>query len=343
MSTTLTQTTAADPRTSPDSSSARDKIPPFPFADLLDRPTPFDDWRDRLRTDGYCVVKGAIPRARALEYRDDAFDWLESWGKGFDRHDHETFQDEHLPVNKKGGMYFQYGLAQEQWVWDIRCEPGVRGAFEKLWGTHELVSSMDGGAIMLPGRPPLPSNETSWKHIDLCPHRKGFFVAQGIVNLNDNGPEDGGLVVIKGSSRLIEEYFDLVGRPPINPFDESEMQWFYDRGCQLVKVCAEPGDLILWDSATIHQNYPPTGTRDRIVTYICMGPAELMTEEDKAVRKLAFEGGFGTSHAPFHGTFAITAPAVDPITGEIDPAGGERKCPRRETDEVLRLAGLKAY
>jgi len=55
----------------------------------------------------------------------------------------------------------------------------------------------------------------SWKHIDLCPSRKGFFVAQGIVNLNENGPEDGGLMVIKGSSRLIEEYFDEKGRPPL--------------------------------------------------------------------------------------------------------------------------------
>jgi len=98
-------------------------------------------------------------------------------------------------------------------------------------------------------------------------------------------------MVIKGSSRLIEQYFDEKGRPPLrgsgkvsffhcfsfsfpfcfsrwndklmeprslndasqqidwHAFDESEMQWFYDRGCSLVKVEAEPGDLILWDSA----------------------------------------------------------------------------------------------
>lgn len=29
------------------------------------------------------------------------------------------------------------------------------------------------------------------------------------------------------------------------------MQWFYDRGCELIKVDAEPGDLILWDSAFV--------------------------------------------------------------------------------------------
>lgn len=35
------------------------------------------------------------------------------------------------------------------------------------------------------------------------------------MNLNDNGPDDGGLMVIKGSSRLIEQYFDEKGRPPL--------------------------------------------------------------------------------------------------------------------------------
>jgi hypothetical protein len=29
------------------------------------------------------------------------------------------------------------------------------------------------------------------------------------------------------------------------------MQWFYDRGCELIKVCADPGDLILWDSSFV--------------------------------------------------------------------------------------------
>jgi hypothetical protein len=123
------------------------------------------------------------------------------------------------------------------------------------------------------------------------------------VNLNDNGPEDGGLLVMKGSSALMKEYFDEVGRPPLAPegekvrlfpssprliltdrslfpprstgtvrlssasrrpfiadpfflcpfaaFKEEEMQWFYDRGCELIKVCADPGDLILWDSSSV--------------------------------------------------------------------------------------------
>ncbi|GAA6000586.1 hypothetical protein JCM10207_004563 [Rhodosporidiobolus poonsookiae] len=325
-------------------------IPPFPYADLLDH-GPYGDFRDDLKRDGYAIVKGAIPRERALKYRSDAFSWLESFGRGFSRDDPSTFSQPYLPAFHRGGMYSAFGIHQEQWVWDIRTEPGVKKAFETLWGTDKLVVSQDGATIMLPGGPPLPAELRQWKHIDLSPWREGFFVAQGLVNLNDNGPDDGGLIVIKGSSQVMKQYFDEVGRPPLpqegkidwHVFKEEEMKWFYDHGCELVKVEAEPGDLILWSSSTIHQNCMPTGNRDRVVTYVCMGPAELVTEEDKAVRDAAFYGGYGTSHAPFHGSFAVNRQPIRDDTGEVDPDWQVRKNLRKETDEVKRLAGVLAY
>lgn len=50
------------------------------------------------------------------------------------------------------GMFHAYGVAHEQWVWDLRTEENVVGAFAKIWGTDELVTSFDGATIMLPGR-----------------------------------------------------------------------------------------------------------------------------------------------------------------------------------------------
>lgn len=152
-------------------------------------------------------------------------------------------------------------------TWDCRLEPGVKAAFAKLWGTDKLVSSFDTVAIMMPfqpqmsaedssvsplaelplrldGTPPLtrsrrPRSSSQWPHIDLCPSRVGFHCAQGIVNLNENGPDDGGLVVMKGSSKLMSQFFDEHGRPPVplegkidwNMFSEDQKQWFFDRGC----------------------------------------------------------------------------------------------------------------
>lgn len=37
----------------------------------------FGDFRDDLARDGYAVVKGAIPKERALKYADEMYSWLE--------------------------------------------------------------------------------------------------------------------------------------------------------------------------------------------------------------------------------------------------------------------------
>ena len=76
-------------------------FPPFQYAQLLDEPI-FGDGRDALVTDGFVVVKGVIPRDRALDYRSRAFDWLESFGLGFDRNDRKTWVNEQMPVHIKG-------------------------------------------------------------------------------------------------------------------------------------------------------------------------------------------------------------------------------------------------
>jgi hypothetical protein len=37
----------------------------------------FHDWRDDLARDGYAVVKGAISPAKAIDYSDRMYSWLE--------------------------------------------------------------------------------------------------------------------------------------------------------------------------------------------------------------------------------------------------------------------------
>jgi hypothetical protein len=37
----------------------------------------YGDFRDDLLKNGYAVIKGAVPRDRALKYADDIYDWLE--------------------------------------------------------------------------------------------------------------------------------------------------------------------------------------------------------------------------------------------------------------------------
>ncbi|ORY91652.1 hypothetical protein BCR35DRAFT_328243 [Leucosporidium creatinivorum] len=320
----------------------------FPLGEYHDLLTkgPFGDFRDALAQDGFVVVP-AIEQTKALEYRERAFKWLEarSWGNGgFKRGDVSTYVNENLPVGKKGGMIHNYSGSAEQWVWDIRCEPGVVGAFAKLFGTEDLISSFDAFSIMLPGRKDI-KDLGKWEHTDQSPSRVG------IVNLNENGPEDGGLMVLKGSAALFKEFFDIEGRSEIRTwgpvdwygFTEEQQQWFYSRGCEWVKVCAKPGDLILWDSRTLHYNRPPSGERDRVCTYVCMAPSHLASEEDRALRIEAFNYHRGTTHVPFANVFSRPhEPVIRLETGKPDPFDtGVPLEPVKLTPMVRQLVGLR--
>jgi hypothetical protein len=127
-------------------------------------------------------------------------------------------------------------------------EPAIIDAFETLWGTRELLVSFDGMNLTLPSTDLKPS--TPWPHVDQNPNRKGMQCVQGILNLAPNGPDDGGLVVLKGSHNANETFFKLHpetagagtwGSVDWHGFNEDEVEWFKKRGCEEIKVCAEPG------------------------------------------------------------------------------------------------------
>lgn len=91
--------------------------------------------------------------------------------------------------------------------------------------------------------------------IDQNPRRYDRFeLYQGIANLAPKGPEDGGLVVLKGSHRHHEEHFAQLGgfRPEQDSGEKEngylyipeDADWYRAKGCEEVKVCAGEGDLI---------------------------------------------------------------------------------------------------
>lgn len=67
------------------------------------------------------------------------------------------------------------------------------------------------------------------------------------------------------------------------------MKWLEDHGCEWVKVCAEPGDLLLWDSRTPHYNVSAEGNTPRFVVYTCYMPVKDATQEELIRKKEAYE------------------------------------------------------
>ena len=93
------------------------------------------------------------------------------------------------------------------------------------------------------------------KDIDQNPRRVDRFeLYQGIANLAPNGPDDGGLCVLKGSHLLHQAHFDAIGgfretgdageKENGYTLAEGDDEWYKQQGCEAVKICAGKGDLI---------------------------------------------------------------------------------------------------
>ena len=69
---------------------------------------------------------------------------------GFNRNDLSTVQKDRLPLITEKGMCLHYAVTHEDFAWSIRGEPGVVGAFEKVYDTEDLIVSFDAINFTLP-------------------------------------------------------------------------------------------------------------------------------------------------------------------------------------------------
>lgn len=165
------------------------------------------------------------------------------------------------------------------------------------------------GLVRFPLLPLIGQLTERYIYIDQDPRRiDRFELYQGIANLARNGPEDGGLVVMAGSHKLHQQYFDAIGGWQTDrdlgfgkngyTFSMEDVDWYRKQGCEEVKICANPGDLILWDSRMIHWNSSPIGDQTRFITYVCYCPRSLMADDLLKEKLDTFRARKGTTHWP---------------------------------------------
>lgn len=242
-------------------------------------------------------------------------------------------------------------------------QPGIIKVFQQIWGTEDLIASFDGMNASLPinektGRKDMTPTK-AWPRksphlhpaseivgltdrptdIDQNPRKiNQFELYQGIANLAPNGPDDGGLCVLKGSHLMHDQHFKDIGgfRPEGDAGEkengytlgEGEDEWYKQHGCEAVKICAGKGDLIrksrlsfrarkpqgipltagtVWDSRTVHWNASPVGEQTRFVTYVCYCPKSMASEETLQGKKAVFDGRKGTTHWPVSTTSSFSS------------------------------------
>ena len=114
------------------------------------------------------------------------------------------------------------------------------------------------------------------------------------------------MIVCKGSHSLSAEFHrEFINEPRIPAwtpewfgFTDAGMKWLADKGCEWIKLSADPGDLLVWDSRTAHYNLSSSTSQPRFAIYTCFMPANEATQEDLVRKKDAFERWVGTTHWP---------------------------------------------
>ena len=241
-----------------------------------------------LDSQGFVVIAGALSPDETAQALDLTWDYLEALGTGIDRHDPATWDDDRWPVAVHGGIIPSQGIGHSAAQWFIRAVPDVKRSFAAVWDDDDLLVSFDGMALWRPTavNPGWRTNRGgSWLHIDQHPvGRPGFHCVQGLVSLLPSSPSTGGNVIIPGSHKLFESIPDLyterLGRIDSGidhfrfPVDDPLLA-----SSPPIMPHIEAGDLLLWDSRTVHcsspaidaEGDPRTGLL-RAASLVCMMP-----------------------------------------------------------------------
>ena len=210
--------------------------------------------REHLLSEGFAVVRSAVSGTRLAALRAELWEYLEletpmrrgrpeTWGGVFSG-------PAHL------GLLTWGAIGQASLQWSARTEPAVGAAFETVWGLSggdPLLTSFDGLALF---RPPqldatwLTRPALEWLHVDQGSSKHGMVGVQGQLLLYDQDAASGGLVVVPGSHQRHEELVPEHRRKDYVRFDADDARLDGLGPARL--VCAAAGDLVLWDSRTVH-------------------------------------------------------------------------------------------
>mmetsp|Transcript_20556 Transcript_20556/g.43742 ORF Transcript_20556/g.43742 Transcript_20556/m.43742 type:complete len:964 (-) Transcript_20556:34-2925(-) len=302
-------------------------------------------WKKHLCDFGFAVIANVAEKEQVEDAYDLLWQFLErSDGNGkVKRSDPKSWKHDGVdgwgwPADETNGIIQRRGVGQCEALWYLRSLPAVKQVFASIWGTESLVTSMDGAGVFRPygHSHSWKTDRRHWCHIDQGHQKRGLQCVQGLVTLKPATAETGGFVVVPGSHRF---HHDILSRYPWTHKDSIHLEAndlsLTDGDSRPSLVEARAGDLIIWDSRTVHCNVPPLVENQellngkdllRAVAYICMTPAAWCSDEVVGQRSKAFQQGVTSTHWP-HELNIVSRNLVEP-SFELTREQRELLCPQ---------------
>ena len=222
-----------------------------------DLPSPLDEQDLRCwDASGYVVLRQAVPMAGAVAAARAIWDFL-----GMSPDDPAGWDD----GSRRDGLWVP--LLRHPAFDANRASPRIRGAFAQLWGTCELIVTVDQGGFNPPLRPdqPFRGQGLHWDTSLMPPMPLGM---QGILYLTDTPAEQGAFRCVPGFHKRVDDW--VASLPPgADPRQQ-------DLSADAVCIGARAGDMVIWHAALPHGASPNRGAAPRLVQYIsCFPPGRL--------------------------------------------------------------------
>jgi hypothetical protein len=226
-----------------------------------------------LEQQGYTVVKAVLTEEEG-EFAKGLF--VKWWAAN-------SISERPIPPH---GIIKHWGIGHTAFAWYIRTRARVVEAFADIWGTDDLVVSFDGACYMPLGLD-RKNQKKGWLHIDQAAKTLGFVSVQGFVALTSNTQATLG-VVPNSHLDFVANVSDVENRSRrFNPMPQLPPSL-------AIKVEAEAGDLVLWDSRVAHMNF--YGDEPRLVQYVSYLPRAQASAADLKKRRDYWYKRRTTSH-----------------------------------------------
>jgi hypothetical protein len=222
---------------------------------------------------GYAVIKGVYSREEAEQIHHDMWSCLEkaSDGKLKQGVDYTKVKAKYLPPHQHGILH-TYRVNHAPPVRQVRRDPRIIKIFASFYGTDQLTCSMDRVNFKFPGK--VYESKKPWPHADQDPRLLGRVTIQSYLSLTDAGEDAPSNRLYEGSHLIFDEFFKerRLEKGPIDNWTTLDEHEAYSLGktCPLVKPILEKGDMLFWDSRTVHS--PSDGSNyegGRFVIYLC--------------------------------------------------------------------------